>query len=769
MRRSGPRTTASISLFPFLAVLMCTMGALLVVLVAIARNARQQALEEARLAQPSQGDDKVRTRDSLVWRIEQLRASHQATQAELAEARHELAHLEAHARRLRSELAALAQSEAELANRGTAHTQNAQRLAEELAAAEARLEETGRRIRALEKQTTQQAFAVIPYEGPHGTRRRPIYIECRAESVIVQPEGIELTEADFLLPIGPASPLAAALRAANEVSTRRGLRQEEYGQPYPLLLVRPDGVGAYYAARSALAEWGNEFGYELIDADWNLEFPPPDPELQQAMQLAVAEARARLKALLAMAPRRMRGLEPPKFGSTRGEPDDPSAEPYGAGRRRLGARTAQGRSVRWIEGDAAGLLAAQPQPQRNPYAEVPLPGEAAATSASERGQPERPDAWRAARPGSSPGAADGNSGRWTSAMEQPDSNAPLLAGGGDETGSPWAAEPEGSWGGRKQARRQGSLASAGRRPDAETPDETSAGDARQVPFAATAPQDDAGQMAAGSRPARARGSQVERQLLEAALPPRAGPSDTPSGIAARAAAAQRGSSASLHGASAPDGTAAGSTRQASASADQALASDRQASSSADQAFTSGRQALASADQASASASASSAAAGGTSATGEPAETPIFSLPEVTLGSPPQSLAVRRGRDWGLPRQAARATPVTRPIKLRVEAERLVVRGENPAGRDQRVIPMGENTLDAVDELAAVVAERVETWGMAGRGMYWRPLLVVEVAPGGEARFAELQALLADSGLDIRRVPLRTADRRASYPRTQTPD
>jgi hypothetical protein len=105
----------------------------------------------------------------------------------------------------------------------------------------------------------------------------------------------------------------------------------------------------------------------------------------------------------------------------------------------------------------------------------------------------------------------------------------------------------------------------------------------------------------------------------------------------------------------------------------------------------------------------------------------------------------------------------------VEADRLVVRGENPSGRDQRVIPLGADTLDAVDELVAVVAERVETWGMAGRGMYWRPLLVMEVAPGGEARFAELQALLADSGLDIRRIPLRIAQRRASYPRTQTPD
>ena len=40
--------------------------------------------------------------------------------------------------------------------------------------------------------------------------------------------------------------------------------------------------------------------------------------------------------------------------------------------------------------------------------------------------------------------------------------------------------------------------------------------------------------------------------------------------------------------------------------------------------------------------------------------------------------------------------------------------------------------------------------MAGRGMYWRPVLQVYVAPDAERRFADLATLLAGSGLTIER-------------------
>jgi hypothetical protein len=43
---------------------------------------------------------------------------------------------------------------------------------------------------------------------------------------------------------------------------------------------------------------------------------------------------------------------------------------------------------------------------------------------------------------------------------------------------------------------------------------------------------------------------------------------------------------------------------------------------------------------------------------------------------------------------------------------------------------------------------MDRWGIAGRGMYWKPVLKVQVIPGGENRFKDLQTLLEDSGLDV---------------------
>ena len=52
--------------------------------------------------------------------------------------------------------------------------------------------------------------------GPHGTRRRPIYIECTLEGIIIQPEGFVLLPDDFHGPLGPGNPLDAALRTIRE-------------------------------------------------------------------------------------------------------------------------------------------------------------------------------------------------------------------------------------------------------------------------------------------------------------------------------------------------------------------------------------------------------------------------------------------------------------------------------------------------------------------------------------------------------------------------
>lgn len=298
MSRYRPTEGPAISLFPFLAVLLCTMGALLVLLVLFSRASHQpgETAEQVRAREQHEVELAV-VRDSLAWRLEQVKTIRSKTSDDLAEARLQLAGIEEHVRTLTDELNDLEREAAALA----AADSSTQVDNEELARLESRLksarESLNEKRRDLESQPAK--YAVIAYEGPSGTHRRPLYIECSIEGVYLQPEGIRLTPGDFEGPSGPGNPLASALRAAREhiANTTPG-GGETAVQPYPLLLVRPSGVMAYYAARDAIQSWGSDFGYQLIDEDWTLQFPPRDPALAEVQKRAVEESRERLAWLM---------------------------------------------------------------------------------------------------------------------------------------------------------------------------------------------------------------------------------------------------------------------------------------------------------------------------------------------------------------------------------------------------------------------------------------------------------------------------------------
>jgi hypothetical protein len=117
--------------------------------------------------------------------------------------------------------------------------------------------------------------------------------------------------------------------------------------------------------------------------------------------------------------------------------------------------------------------------------------------------------------------------------------------------------------------------------------------------------------------------------------------------------------------------------------------------------------------------------------------------------PPRSLAERRGEDWGLRDAARGSVGVTRPIRVECRADRLVVISDRSAA-DNKVIPLGPRTASSIDTFISAIWGHIEGWGIAGRGMYWRPVLQVSVAPGAEDRFADLAALLDGSGLTVKR-------------------
>ncbi len=54
----------------------------------------------------------------------------------------------------------------------------------------------------------------------------------------------------------------------------------------------------------------------------------------------------------------------------------------------------------------------------------------------------------------------------------------------------------------------------------------------------------------------------------------------------------------------------------------------------------------------------------------------------------------------------------------------------------------------MDAFVSAVWDHMKDWGIAGRGMYWRPILKFDVASQAEPRYAEIRTLLDGSGLEV---------------------
>jgi len=295
-----------VNLMPLLDVLLCTMGTLIIVLGIIYREARLHPAKRVPGAASASTQELVDAKDDLEFRVEGLTKARDACRAELENKRAKLANIEDHWRRMEDQLLVLRDAAKQLHESPSASDGQRDRLRAELAqlnAQRAQLDGELRRARYMAA-NRQPVYAVVPFEGLYKTNRRPIYIECRGDSVILQPEGIVFAPNDFLGPGGPGNPLASALRAAQDY-WRQAPRPSPGvpNEPYPLLLVRPDGIIAYYLVRDAMSSWDAEFGYELVGQDWQLDFPmKPEQQLKEMETRAVAESRERMQWLAQVSP-----------------------------------------------------------------------------------------------------------------------------------------------------------------------------------------------------------------------------------------------------------------------------------------------------------------------------------------------------------------------------------------------------------------------------------------------------------------------------------
>lgn len=332
MRRSGRRANSplGISLFPFLAVLLCTMGSLIVLLICLVEragvsspapvesiaadttsNADLQALENA-------ADDADFVSQQLQQKKAEFVDALAAMRDEMGIAERLLREQEDKTKLLQAQLAAI--------NEGNANS-------DALEVAKEQAEKLRKEIAALEKSRTEQIEAqknkpkrmsIIPYQGKSGTTQRPIYVECRRDRIIIQPEGIEFLADDFVAAKSAGNPLDASLRAVREHFARKS---NETGKmaPYPLFIVRPGGDIAFLQARMAIVSWEDEFGYELIDDDVELAFPAADAQLAETLRRAANDARKRQEALAKALPGRFRGTnDGAGGGSGNSSPEGPS-------------------------------------------------------------------------------------------------------------------------------------------------------------------------------------------------------------------------------------------------------------------------------------------------------------------------------------------------------------------------------------------------------------------------------------------------------------
>lgn len=629
--------STAVSLFPFLAVLLCTMGSLLVVLVAVTRLSRSQAVErvtaeKAAQAAPDESDEDTRQKLQAAQKVQNelddLRAK---AEEKLREEQLRLSHIEDHMRRLQEQFESLLAAAAELAELQEDHTDDRDQAAREVARLQQLIEDTRKAIeeQKAELASKPRSYAIVPYKGSKGTSRRPIYIECRGDAVVLQPEGVQLRPEDFLPPLGPGNPLASAIRAASDYHAREN-PESQNAEPYPLILVRPQGIRFYYLVREAIESWDSDFGYELIDGDWELEFPPPNPQLAQTEFRAVSQARERTRMLAAAAPRAYGMVRAARgTGFRRGDSERGGGASGGGFGNGLGDASGVGSVV----GDDEGGNSA------DEYATDGFSGREHGSGTNGGGG------------GFGDGGQPGTSG---------DANGSRLAGGTAE-GS--AAETE-------------QLAADGESPNAGSDGANSEGPGGP-------PGEPGSQQAAATGSAAGASQGVAGGLPDAAGGPTAGLSSS--------------------------GAAAGGSGSPSPSPGSAVGVDEESG-------------------------------------------PGVASFDYSFRRQPEGA---RGKNWGLRRASPDDVPIRRSIQIVVRQDRLAILPElsatgEPVVGGKEVLLRG-STQAAFDEFVTALRDTMREWGIAGQGLYWRPVLVLNVGPDGERRAGELEQFLHNSGMELRRA------------------
>jgi hypothetical protein len=83
----------------------------------------------------------------------------------------------------------------------------------------------------------------------------------------------------------------------------------------------------------------------------------------------------------------------------------------------------------------------------------------------------------------------------------------------------------------------------------------------------------------------------------------------------------------------------------------------------------------------------------------------------------------------------------------VRNDRLAILPEQGVGGG-RIVPVDGDVDTAAGDFAAALRDRVKRWGIAGQGLYWKPILVLKPAPDGIANANRLARRLRSSGVEV---------------------
>lgn len=738
--RNGRRETLSPSLFPFLAVLLCTVGALIVILVLSVFRAKAAARQVVE-SQQQQLDEEVGTLEVVAGELEGRR---QKLQEAIDQQRALLAHFEDHLRRLNEQWEAMQKSKQLESQDAQQRLDKITQLQETIAATQAEIDKLREQLAEKEKQGKKPpAFAILPYSGRQGTTRRPIYLECTAQGVLLQPEGILLSMEDLAPPHGPGNPLDASLRAIRTEFDRIAQATSDRSSPYPLLLVRPDGIATYALARSAMQGWDDQFGYELVPAAMPLVFPKNPPSIAQRLEATLATARQRHRQAIATMPARYRdGLEellqqadPREPSNDWGDealesalasqasgtsPSDPTGSSSSRGNWQMvqtanlpGGASPSGTTT---SGTFPGGIIPNGSPQSDGSSlGLPAPGASDLTNAPSS-TPNAPLFFTPSAPGDlvggspSPGNSsftalpgNGNQNRFPPGGSPNSSQSGMGYIPSDEAaGEPWSqsvnpGEPNATGSGR--------------------PSGLSGGGGS---FGGLAGNPGIGQSSGG---ASAGGPSAGGSGSDNFSGGSGGPS--PSGSANRSGNASGSSSPNplgLSGSSSPGG----SNFNPNDSIDPELAKELKEKQPQDAIGYRDRSPV--------------------------GRSPLVQSPEDN-DSQTRPLSITRGRGWAEARAEGKSTPVVREMYLVAYPDRWMLLEESNPKRSERTIELAAGPRVAGEQLGDAIRKRVDEWGIAVARGYWKPKLIVLAAPQSDASIRRLERILDGSGVQIEVRPL----------------